>query len=143
MVFRSLTGFVVSAPGFGFPEKKGCVDFCVFETGLAFCVFACDTGGSAASGRICSLPSKIWVIFSPMRLRSASSWPYLIQTTLVVSFERFGFGGDPRVPVLVLNRNTLAGALLIGGVSFALLGGLVSATAGIGEALTETVEASV
>lgn len=93
---------------FALLEKKGCG---VFEdavvwleaTALGFLPLAFGGLGGKST-----LPSRIWVILSPITFRFVSSGPYLIHTRREGNDLALGFGGDPRVPVLGLNLRTLA-----------------------------------
>lgn len=92
---------------FAFPVKNGCVvleisSILVIQSSFAFLP---RLFGGVGGNNI--LPSRIWVILSPISFRLASSRPYFTHTMRDGGLFDLSFGGDPNVPVFGFHFSTL------------------------------------
>lgn len=92
---------------FAFPVKNGCVVFGIssilaMQSSFAFLPFLL---GGVGGNNI--LPSRIWVILSPISFRLALSRPYFMHTIRDGGLFDLGFGGEPNVPVFGFHFSTL------------------------------------
>lgn len=112
---------------FAFPVKNGCVVFdisSILAMQSSFAFLPLLFGGVGGNN---ILPSRIWVILSPISFRLASSRPYFMHTIRDGGLLDLGFGGDPNVPVFGFHFSTLP--LTLG---FVLLEGLDCGVASVG-----------